>query len=110
VNSPASAPLRILMAASVPRRREGGVAAIIYNLGRELESRGHTITYIFQEDLFDPKTVSTRFAELIFALRLSRYITQNRGKFSIVNLHAPVGFFMDSAVDGLALRTIRPMS
>ena len=84
--------LDILMASGVPRRREGGVAAIIYNLGRELERRGHRLTYVFQEDLIDPSVTSPRFAELIFSMRLARYIMRNREKFSLVNLHAPVGF------------------
>src|ERR1700740_1934197 len=86
-----SQPLRILMSACVPRRREGGVAAIIYNLGHELEKRGHSLTYIFQEDLFGQDPVSPRFNALVFAHRLNRYIAGNRGKFSIVNLHAPAG-------------------
>ena len=85
-------PLRILMASGVPKRREGGVAAIIYNLGRELEAMGHQVTYVFLEDLIAPGTGSARFNDLTFALRLSRYIVRNREKFSIVNLHAPVGF------------------
>ena len=85
-------PLNILMGSGVPRRREGGVATIIYNLGRELESIGHHVTYVFQEDLVEPGTVSLRFNELIFSLRLGRYIAKNREKFSIVNLHAPTGF------------------
>src|SRR5271168_4238656 len=85
-------PLRILMASGVPKRREGGVAAIIYNLGREMESRGHHVTYVFQEDLIPPGTVSGRFTELTFSFRLARYIVANREKFSIVNLHAPIGF------------------
>jgi glycosyltransferase involved in cell wall biosynthesis len=85
-------PLRILMASGVPKRREGGVAAIIYNLGRELESRGHDVTYVFQEDLIAPGTVSGRFTELVFSFRLARYIVENRSNFSIVNLHAPIGF------------------
>jgi glycosyltransferase involved in cell wall biosynthesis len=85
-------PLRILMASGVPKRREGGVAAIIYNLGRELESRGHQVTYVFQEDLIPPGTVSGRFTELVFSFRLARYVVENREKLSIVNLHAPVGF------------------
>src|SRR5438128_206599 len=89
---PSSPPMNILMASGVPRRREGGVAAIIYNLGRELDRRGHSVTYIFQEDLIDPTKVQPRFAELIFSFRLSRYIVRNRRKFSVVNLHAPVGF------------------
>lgn len=91
-NSLPEGKLRILMAAGVPKRREGGVAAIVYNLGRALECRGHDVTYIFQEDLIKPDSVRGRFAELIFAMRLARYIVENRGNFSIVNLHAPTGF------------------
>jgi glycosyltransferase involved in cell wall biosynthesis len=82
--------MNILMAAGVPRRREGGVAAIIYNLGRELERLGHQVTYIFLDDLM-AGAASTRFAELIFSYRLARYIEENRDKFSVVNLHAPCG-------------------
>lgn len=85
-------PLNILMGSGVPKRREGGVAAIIYNLGRELERLGHRVTYVFQEDLVKPGSVSPRWNELVFSLRLARYIAQNREKFSIVNLHAPTGF------------------
>ena len=80
------------MASGVPKRREGGVAGVIYNLGRELEHLGHHLTYIFQEDLIEPGSVSQRFKDLIFSLRLSRFIAENRKKFSIVNLHAPTGF------------------
>jgi len=83
--------LRILMSASVPRRREGGVAHIIYNLGRELEKRGHSLTYVFKEDLFGEDKVSARFNELAFSYRLQRFIAGDPGKFSIVNLHAPSG-------------------
>ncbi len=83
--------LKILMGSGVPRRREGGVAAIIYNLGRELERLGHEVTYIFLDDLVAPGTVSARFMELVFSYRLARYITQNRDRFSLVNLHAPCG-------------------
>jgi glycosyltransferase involved in cell wall biosynthesis len=84
--------MNVLMASGAPRRREGGVAAIIYNLGRELEGLGHRVTYVFLEDLIAPGTVSGRFTELIFSFRLARYIVKNRKEFSIVNLHAPVGF------------------
>src|SRR5262249_55619152 len=86
------APLNILMSACVPRRREGGVAAMIYNLGCELEVRGHRITYLFHEDLLEPRNFPARFTDLVFALRLSKYIAANRDKFSVVNLHAPAGF------------------
>ena len=83
--------LNILMASGVPKRREGGVAAIVYNLGRELEALGHHVTYVFLDDLVEPNSVSPRFAELIFSARLSKYIARNREKFSLVNLHAPSG-------------------
>jgi glycosyltransferase involved in cell wall biosynthesis len=85
-------PLNILMASGVLKRREGGVAAIVYNLGREMERRGHQVSYIFLDDLIEPGSVSPRFTELVFAHRLSKYISQNKQKFSIANLHAPVGF------------------
>jgi glycosyltransferase involved in cell wall biosynthesis len=91
--SSSSEPLRILMSACVPRRREGGVVTIIYNLGQELEKRGHSLTYIFQEDLFGQDSVSSRFNALVFAHRLNLYIAAHREEFSIVNLHAPSGLF-----------------
>jgi glycosyltransferase involved in cell wall biosynthesis len=84
--------MHILMGSGVPKRREGGVAAIIYNIGRELEKLGHQVTYVFKDDLVTPGSVSSRFSEAIFAFRLARYITRNPEKFSIVNLHAPTGF------------------
>jgi glycosyltransferase involved in cell wall biosynthesis len=83
--------LNILMGAGVPKKREGGVAAIIYNLGRELEGLGHSVTYIFLDDLVEPGSVSPRFGELIFSARLARYIAKNRRNCSLVNLHAPSG-------------------
>lgn len=89
--SPTKGALSILMAAGVPKRREGGVAAIAYNLGRELECLGHRVTYVFLEDLLPSQLFSHRFAELIFSFRLARYIVQNHERFSLVNLHAPSG-------------------
>jgi glycosyltransferase involved in cell wall biosynthesis len=91
-SAPAQNPLRVLMAVGVPKRREGGAAAIAYNLGRELQSLGHEVSYIFLDDLILPGSVSPRFSEVIFSYRLARHIVQNRAKYSIVNLHAPSGF------------------
>src|SRR6202012_4929214 len=83
--------LDILMAAGRPKRREGGVATIVYNLGREMERRGHSVTYVFLDDLVPPDSVSPRFSELIFSARLAKYIAAHRDKFSLLNLHAPAG-------------------
>ena len=83
--------MKVLIAAGVPRRREGGVAAIAYNLGRELECLGHEVTYTFLEDLIAPGSMRPRLQEIRFSYRLAQHIAANRGKFSIVNLHAPTG-------------------
>lgn len=84
--------MQILMAAGVPRRREGGVAAIIYNLGRELECLGHHVSYLFYEDLMTAPEIAGRFRDLRFAVRLERHVRKSPGKYSVVNFHAPVGF------------------
>jgi glycosyltransferase involved in cell wall biosynthesis len=88
-----SPPLRILMAVPVPQRREGGGASVAYHLGEELTRRGHSLTYLFNEDLFGQDKISARFSAIAFSRRLDRYISDNRDKFSIVNLHAPSGLF-----------------
>jgi len=103
-----SYPMRILMSASVPRRREGGVAAIIYNLGVELEKRGHQITYVFKEDLFGEDKISNRFNELVFSHRLQRFVAKDPGKFSIVNLHAPSGLLYGIHRHWLGARILPP--
>lgn len=84
-------PLSVLIAAQVPRRREGGGATIAYNLGRGLEQRGHSVTYLFEEDLFGQDEISRRFRAISFARRLDRHISRNRNKYSVVNIHAPAG-------------------
>src|ERR1700753_873277 len=76
--------LNILMAAGVPKRREGGVATIVYNLGREMEARGHRVTYVFLDDLVPAGSVSPRFSELIFSSRLAKYIASHRDEFLVL--------------------------
>jgi len=104
----ATTPLRILMSASVPRRREGGVAAIIYNLGHELERRGHAISYVFKEDLFGDEIISNRFNELAFSNRLYRYVAKDPSRFSVVNLHAPSGLLYGVRKRWLGFRNLPP--
>lgn len=101
-------PLRILMSASVPRRREGGVAAIIYNLGHELEARGHQVTYVFKEDLFGDDKISSRFNELVFSNRLFHYVAKDPARFSVVNLHAPSGLLYGARRKWLGFRNLPP--
>lgn len=91
-SSAANQPLRILMAAGVPSRREGGVAVMMYKLSEGLERRGHKVSLLFTDDLVKPGSVSSRFADLIFSHRLSRHIHKHAADYSLVDLHAPVGF------------------
>jgi glycosyltransferase involved in cell wall biosynthesis len=82
--------MRILIASCVPGRREGGVAGVMQNLGRELERLGHTVEFVYREDLI--KKSPRRFDVLYFAVKLAAKILRERGKYSVVNIHAPNGF------------------
>jgi glycosyltransferase involved in cell wall biosynthesis len=84
--------MTVLMAAGVPRRQEGGVSAIIHNLGRELEWLGHRVSYLFYEDLMTASECAGRFRDLRFAVRLARHVRKDPERYSVVNFHAPVGF------------------
>jgi glycosyltransferase involved in cell wall biosynthesis len=83
--------LHVLMSVFASKRREGGAAAIAYNLGRELQELEHEVSYVFLEDLFDGSFKPSRFSDLQFSWRLASFISRNRKKFSIVHVHAPAG-------------------
>jgi glycosyltransferase involved in cell wall biosynthesis len=83
--------MRILIAAYVPKRREGGVAGIVYGVGSGLEQRGHRVEYLFSGDLPTASYVPGRFKELEFAFQLARFIHRDPLRFSVVILHAPAG-------------------
>ena len=91
--------MRVLMAASVPGRREGGAAAIALGLGTALTGLGHRVDYLFIEDLVDSPMRRRRFVELEAAFNLAKFILRHRTAYDIVHLHAPVGL-----VYGLARR------
>lgn len=90
------------MSACTPKRREGGAAAVAYNLGDQLRELGHQVSYVFDEDLINPENTPSRFRDLQFARKLAGFITSNREKFSIVHIHAPAGL-----VYGLRRRYLR---
>jgi glycosyltransferase involved in cell wall biosynthesis len=83
--------MRILIAAYVLRRREGGVAGVAYGVGQGLEQLGHEVEYVFMEDLPVKAWIPNRFAELGFALELAKFIRKHLYRFSVVNIHAPAG-------------------
>jgi len=84
--------LSILMAAGVPRRREAGAAAIIYQLSELFRSWGHAVNCLFLEDLGSNDNVPRRLIDAAYAFRLARHIRRNVSNYSVLNLHAPWGF------------------
>lgn len=83
--------MRVLIAAYVLKRREGGVAGVAYGVGQELQKLGHEVEYVFMEDLPKKPWVPNRFAELGFAWDLAKFIGAHPDKYSVVNIHAPAG-------------------
>ena len=83
--------MRILIAANVPKRREGGAAGIAYGVGRGLEQLGHSVEYLFAGDLPETSYLPGRFDDMGFAIKLARFIRRDPGRFSVVNIHAPGG-------------------
>src|ERR1035437_721776 len=83
--------MKILIAAKVPKRREGGAAGIAYGVGRGLEQLGHSVEYLFAGDLPATSYLPERFDDLGFAMQLARFIRRDPGRFSVVNIHAPWG-------------------
>jgi glycosyltransferase involved in cell wall biosynthesis len=100
--------MHILMAAGVPNRREGGVAAIIYNYGRELQNRGHDVAYLFYDDLLPKGYEADRFRDSRFAFLLAQHVRQNRANYSVVNLHAPTGFLYGLSRQWMPARSLPP--
>ena len=84
--------MNILIASWTPKRREGGVAGVIYNLAHELEGMGHHVECLFHEDILDGPVFPRRLEGTYFAIKLARRILRQKDKFSVVNIHAPGGF------------------
>ena len=83
--------MKILIAANVPKRREGGAAGVAYGVGRGLEQLGHSVEYLFAGDLPATSYIPRRFDEMGFAIQLARFIQRDPEHFSVVNIHAPWG-------------------
>ncbi len=83
--------MRILIAIGVPRQKEAGAAGVVLNHAAELAKRGHTVDCWFLEDVLQRPAKPKRFEALLFAISLSRRILKERGKYDVVNLHAPCG-------------------
>jgi|SRR5271168_2107464 len=84
--------MRILIAAPVPREREGGVSNVVHNMAEGLRGRGHEVTCVFNEDILTRPGGSARFGSARFAVRLAQEISKRQSEFDVVNIHAPAGF------------------
>ena len=94
--------MRILVVSNSAKNREGGVAGVIYNLGAQLERRGHRVDYIFRDDVPKSSLVPRRFELVHYACKVAARILKTREKYDLVNLHAPAGF-----VYGFLRKTLR---
>jgi glycosyltransferase involved in cell wall biosynthesis len=83
--------LRILIAIGVSRQKEAGAAGVVLHHAEELIERGHEVECWFLEDVLKEPARSKRFEAWHFAKELSKRIQQERGKYDVVNLHAPWG-------------------
>jgi glycosyltransferase involved in cell wall biosynthesis len=83
--------VRILIAIGVPRQQEAGAAGVVFNHARELKKRGHSVDCWFLDDVIMKPVTPKRFEALIFAKRVATRILSERGKYDVVNLHAPWG-------------------
>jgi glycosyltransferase involved in cell wall biosynthesis len=84
--------MKILIASWTPRRREGGVAGVIWNVANALQARGHRVECLFVEDLLRQPFSPARFESAAFAWVLARKILREFSSFDVVNLHSPCGF------------------
>lgn len=84
--------MKILIAASAPRKREGGVSNVVHNMAESLRARGHEVSCLFREDILAGGSDVKRFDAIKFALRLARNLANSAPTFDVVNVHAPVGF------------------
>ncbi len=84
--------MKILIACGAPRRREGGVAGVVYNLAEELRALGHFVDCLFQEDVLPRRSLPRRFETLDLAWQVVRRVRAARAHYDVVNIHAPFGF------------------
>ena len=64
---------------------------MVLSHARELKKRGHEVDCWFLEDVLDKPARPKRFEALIFAVALAKRVLQSRGKYDVVNIHAPWG-------------------
>lgn len=84
--------MRILIACGAPKLREGGVAGVVHNLAAELQSSGHSVDCLFHEDLLPHRKLLKRLETVDLAWAIARHIERHKGKYDVVNIHAPLGF------------------
>ncbi len=83
--------MQILIAIGVPRQQEAGAAAVVLNHAKELEKQGHRVDCWFLDDVLVRSGRPRRFDALIFAFCVAKRIIQSKGKYDVVNIHAPWG-------------------
>src|SRR5262245_59673887 len=92
--SPRGAPqqtLRILSIADVPDNRHGGMSRVMYSTGDVLQELGHTVEYLFSQDLISAAPGRLRrFSVPWLVPGLVARCQHQRGRFDVVELHEPL--------------------
>src|SRR6202158_1327564 len=84
--------MKILIAAPVPKLREGGVSNVVHDMAGGLWARRHEVSCLFREDVVPGISGVQRFETVNFALRLASELAKRGQTFDVVNIHAPAGF------------------
>jgi glycosyltransferase involved in cell wall biosynthesis len=83
--------VKVLIAIGVPGQQEAGAAGVVLNHARELRKRGHSVDCWFLEDILPETAAARRFGALHFAFSVAKRIMREKGKYDVVNIHAPWG-------------------
>ena len=89
---PADRPLRILRIAQVLRNRSGGMSRTMFLTGDELERRGHTVDYWFEENL--PMRLPPQLWRFVAPWQVRRQLLRCRREgreWDVVEVHEPLG-------------------
>ncbi len=97
MDTPSDRPLRILRIAQVVRNRSGGMSRTMFLTGDELERRGHTVDYWFEEDI--PMALPPQLWRFVAPWQVRRQLLRERRagrEWDVIEVHEPLGTLLVS--------------
>lgn len=83
--------MQILRVADIPNSRTGGMSRAMYGTGDVLVAQGHTVDYLYAEDL--PTSGTARWRRLILPYLLPRFVKaklRNGRSYDVIEIHEPL--------------------